>query len=80
MVGIEKPGMRICEVASGSGTHAEIAAMSLLSKEGKPVFVTCDFSETMMNMIDERFKKSDYVLIPGNEVEIDAKTDYATNG
>ena len=61
MTGVEKPGARVCEVASGSGTHAEIAAMSLLSKEGKPVFVTCDFSEAMVSMLGARFSKSDYV-------------------
>jgi len=51
MTGIDKPGMRICEVACGSGTHAEIAAMSLISKENKPVFVTADFSAEMVNML-----------------------------
>ena len=44
MAGVEKPGQRILEVASGSGTHAEIISQSFLSREGSPVYVTCDFS------------------------------------
>ena len=80
MVGIEKPGMRVLEIASGLGTHAEIAAMSLLSKEGKLVLVTCDYSEAMVKLVAERFSASDFVQIPGYIAEIDSKTDYATNG
>ena len=56
MVGVDKPGARVLEVASGTGTHAEIVATSLLSKEGKPVYVTCDFSETMVKMLGARFE------------------------
>ena len=55
MVGVNQPGVRILEVASGTGTHAEIVASSMLSKEGKPIFVTCDFSETMVTMLAQRF-------------------------
>ena len=76
MVGVDQPGARILEVASGTGTHAEIVALSLLSREQKPVFVTCDFSEEMVKMLEERFKHSDYGLIQGNAVDIDSKTDY----
>ena len=60
MTGIDKEGARICEVACGSGTHAEIAALTLMSKQGKPVLVTCDFSGTMVKMLKERFAKSDF--------------------
>ena len=56
MTGVDAPGARILEVASGTGTHAEIVALSLLSKEKQPVFVTCDFSDEMVKMLDERFK------------------------
>jgi len=76
MVGVDQPGTRILEVASGTGTHAEIVALSLLSREQKPVFVTCDFAEEMVKMLEERFKQSDYSLIPGNAVDIDSATDH----
>ena len=33
MVGVDQPGARILEVASGTGTHAEIVALSMLSRE-----------------------------------------------
>ena len=80
MVGIDRPGLRILEVASGSGTHAEIVSQSLLSKEGSPVFVTCDFSESMVKMLAERFQKSDFGSNPKDVFQIDTDTDYTSNG
>ena len=79
-VGIDQPGLRILEVASGTGTHAEIVAQSLISKEGSPVFVTCDFSESMVKMVAERFQNSDFGSDPSDVVQIDTDTDYTTNG
>ena len=78
MVGVERPGVRVLEVASGTGTHAEIVATTMLSREGKPVYVMCDFSEAMVKMLAERFSKSDYVEIPGYKACIDVDTDYVT--
>ena len=80
MVGIDRPGLRILEVASGTGTHAEIVALSLISKQGSPVFVTCDFSEAMVKMVAERFQNSDFGLNPKDVFQIDTDTDYTTNG
>ena len=41
----QNPGARVLEVGCGSGTGSEIVANSLLSKQGSPVYVTCDFSQ-----------------------------------
>ena len=72
MAGVDKPAQRILEVASGSGTHAEIITQSFLSRIGSPVYVTCDFSVKFIEMLQERFAASEYALIPGNVFEIDS--------
>ena len=51
MAGADKPAQRILEVASGSGTHAEIITQSFLSRVGSPVYVTCDFSVKFIEML-----------------------------
>ena len=80
MAGVDKPAQRILEVASGSGTHAEIITQSFLSRIGSPVYVTCDFSVKFIEMLQERFAASEYALVPGNVFEIDCQTDYTSNG
>ena len=79
MAGVDKPGMRVLEVASGSGTHAEIITQSFLSRVGSPVYVTCDFSVKFIEMLQERFQASEYAQVPGNVFEIDCETDYTGN-
>ena len=57
------PGARVLEVGCGSGIGTEITAQSLLSKEGSPVLVACDFSTEMVNLFKQRMEESDYPLI-----------------
>ena len=44
------------------------------------MLVTSDFSQEMMRMTTRRFDESDYKLINGNKVLIDAETDFVSNG
>jgi len=76
MVGASQPGMRICDVGCGSGFGVEIAALSLLSKQGKPVIVASDFSDTMVTLFKSRLQQSDFLKLEGNLMHIDDKTDY----
>ena len=57
------PGARVLEVGCGSGIGTEIAAQSLLSKEGSPVLVACDFSIEMINLLKQRIDESGFPLI-----------------
>ena len=76
MVGASLPGMRICDVGCGSGLGVEIAALSLLSKQGKPVLAACDFSDTMAALFKARLAQSDFCEFKGNRLHIDDKVDY----
>ena len=44
------------------------------------MFVISDFSGQMVQMAKEKFDESDFKLIKGNKVVMDAETDYTTNG
>ena len=76
----QKPGARILEIGCGTGVGSEIMAMSLMSKQEKPVAVITDFSAKMVELTKQRFEESDFALIAGNKVAIDDQTDYVNNG
>lgn len=72
-----RPGARVLDVGCGSGYGAAFVSQAMLSSEGSPVYVVCDFSNEMMRMAKQRLEQSDYPLIEGNKLVFDVDTDYS---
>lgn len=51
----------------------------MLSREGSPVYVACDFSSSMIKMTKQRLEQSDYPLVEGNKLVFDVETDFASD-
>ena len=73
------PGARVLDVGCGSGCGATFVSQSMLSREGSPVYVACDFSSSMIKMTKQRLEQSDYPLVEGNKLVFDVETDFASD-
>lgn len=67
----------VIEVGCGPGLHSETLARSFLRGSGSTL-VSCDFSQAMVQKMEQRYAQSDYKRLDGNKVTIDLATDYAS--
>jgi len=68
---------RILEVACGSGVHSEFIAKNYL-QEGA-LLVSCDFSNSMVEMLKAQYDKSVFTKMPDCKFSCDLETDFVSN-
>lgn len=67
----------IVEVGCGPGFHSEFIAKNYLSNGG--LLVSCDFSTSMIKLLNNRYAQSEFLKIEGNTVHVDHLTDFVNS-